>query len=124
MNPTEVQMNRRMTAAFIDANPIDVTLVPRVAVKTGTGTTLQDQFPRPSQTFRLIDQSAVGGTTPGTVVGTDGRQHKVEFQLLGNYDAMLAKYDYWVDSDGVRLEVAELLPDNGYERRAQVVRYG
>lgn len=124
MNPTEVKMQRRQTAAYIEANPLEVALIPRVPVKTGTGTTLTDQPPRPLQTFRLIDQSAPTGTQPGTVVGADGRQRKVEFQLLGNYDAQMGKYDYWVDSDGVRLELAELLPDNGYERRAQVVRYG
>lgn len=117
-------MHRRQTDAFIEANQFQVALIPREPVKTGTGTTLVDQTPRLLQTFRLIDQSTPTGTQPGTLIGADGRQRKVEFQLLGQYDAQMGRYDYWVDSDGVRLELAEVLPENGYERRAQVVRYG
>lgn len=120
----ELAAQRRITKAFIAAHPVQVVLIPRVPTKTGTGTKLVDQAARPAQTVRLIDQSAAGGTTPGVVTTLDGQQRKVEFQMLGTFDASFGLYDYWLDSNGVRLEVAELLPANGYELRAQVVRYG
>lgn len=120
----ELAAQRRITKAFIDAHPVQVVLIPRVPTKTGTGTKLVDQTPRSVQTVRLIDQSGGGGTTPGVITTLDGQQRKVEFQMLGTYDADFGLYDYWLDSQGVRLEVAELLPANGYEQRAQVVRYG
>lgn len=120
----ELAAQRRITKAFIAAHPVQVVLIPRLPVKTATGTRLVDQVARPPQTVRLIDQSAAGGTTPGVVTTLDGQQRKVEFQMLGAFDVDFGLYDYWVDSSGIRLEVAELLPDNGYERRAQVVRYG
>lgn len=120
----ELAAQRRITRAFIAAHPVSVTLIPRSVVKTATGTKLVDQPAREPQTVRLIDQSAAGGTTPGVVTSADGQQRKVEFQMLGAFDAEFGLHDYWLDSAGVRLEVAELLPYNGYECRAQVVRYG
>jgi hypothetical protein len=120
----EIAMKRRNTKAFIDANPSTLVLIPRVKVNGPTGVRLVDQTPRLAQTLRLIDQSAPGGPTPGTVAGADGKQRKVEFQMIGNWDAVFSVLDYWLDVDGSRLEVAEMLPYNGYERRAQVVRYG
>jgi hypothetical protein len=37
---------------------------------------------------------------------------------------VIGVFDYWVDGDGIRWEVADVLPYNQYERRAQVMRYG
>jgi hypothetical protein len=119
----EIAVKRRNTNAFIGANRLSVVLIPRVPVQTGSGTRWADQTPRSPQVVRLIDQSSAGGPNPGTVAGADGKQRKVEFQMIGNWDAVFGLYDYWMDA-GTRLEVAELLPYNGYERRAQVVRYG
>lgn len=119
----ELAAQRRVTAAFIAANPSSIVLTPRLRVKTGTGTTWQDQPPRAAQTFRLIDQSSPSGNQP-TAVSIDGSQRKVTYQLLGAWTTIIGLYDYWIDGDGFRCEVAELLPDNGYEQRAQVVRYG
>lgn len=120
----ELEAQRRITKAFIAAHPVQVVLIPRLLTKTATGTKLVDQAARPAQTVRLIDQSAAGGTTPGVVKAADGQQRKVEFQMLGAWNVDFGLYDYWLDDAGLRLEVAELLPFNGYERRAQVVRYG
>lgn len=120
---TELAAQRRITAAYIAANPSSITLIPRKLVKSGTGTTWQDQPPRPAQTFRLIDQSSPSGNQP-TATTIDGAQRKVQYQLLGAWDTVVGLRDYWIDAEGFRCEVAELLPDNGYEQRAQVVRYG
>lgn len=120
---TELDVQRRNTKAFIAAHSASVVLIPRVPQKTGTGIKLVDQPARAAQTVRLIDQSAPGGPTPGTVRAADGAQRKVEFILLGTWDAVFGLYDYWIAS-GIRHEVADLLPYNDYERRALVVRYG
>jgi hypothetical protein len=119
----EVELKRRNTKAFIDSNPVVITLIPRSPFKSGTGTRLVDQKARAAQTFRLVDLSGSGGTSPGIVASADGKQRKVEFQAIGNWDATILVGDYWLDGSD-RLEVAELLPYNGYERRAMVVRYG
>lgn len=112
------------TKAFIDANPVWLTLVPHTREKTGTGTRYIPGTPRPMQKLRLIDQSSTSGPQPGAVAGSDGIQRRVEYQMLGLPDAEIGKYDRWQDAHGIWWEVADLLPDNGYERRAQVVRYG
>lgn len=120
----ELEVQRSLTHAFIAANPVDLVLIPRERQMTGTGANLVDLPPRPAQTVRIIDQSSTSGPVPGTVVATDGKQRKVEYQLLGEWDATFGLMDYWVDGKGIRWEVAELLPYNNYEQRGQVVRYG
>lgn len=124
LSATELKLNRTNTEAFIDANPTLVTLIPRRREKTGTGTRLVDLAARPTQRMRLIDQTRTYGPEPGSAVGADGKQRKIEYQLLGLWDAEVGLYDYWIDEMGVKYEVVDLLPDMGYERRAQVIRYG
>lgn len=116
----ELNNNRLNTSAFIAANPILVTLIPRIAVKTGSGTSYLNQAPRPAQVVRLIDLGT--GAGPGRT--ETGLQRKDLFQLLLPYDGAVGLYDYWVGADGIRYEVTGLLPYNGYERRAEVTRFG
>ncbi len=120
----ELQALRRNTKAFIDANWIELALIPRTRVNSGSGARLEDGLQRPVQRLRLIDQTRTNGPEPGTVLAGDGKQRKAEFQLLGNHDAVIGKYDYWIDSAGVKMEVVNLIHNNDYEVRAQVVRYG
>lgn len=124
MDASELKFQRRNTEAFIKANPVTIALIPRTPVKSGTGTRYMNGTPRDPQILRLIDQTRTFGAEPGTVVTADGLQRKAEYQLLGEHDAVIGQYDTWVDADGVRFEVGNLLPRNGYEVRAQVVRYG
>jgi len=124
MNANELRALKLNTSAFIAANPTVLTLIPRTRVKSGTGTRLYDGTPRDPQVFRIIDQSASNGPQPGTVKTSDGTQRKVEYQLLGMPTVSIGLYDTWTDAHGIRWEVAEILPDNGYERRAQVTRFG
>lgn len=124
MDPVELKVNRLNTKAFIDANPTMVTLVPQAMQKTGTGTKYVAQTPRLPQVMRIIDQTRTFGPEPGTAVGGDGKQRKLEYQLLGEWDAEMGLHDFWVDANGIRWEIADLLPDQDYERRAQVIRYG
>lgn len=120
----EQLFQRRNTLAFIQANPQQITLTPRSPVNSGTGRRWINQEIREEQTFRLIDQSSTSGPQPGDVLAGDGTQRKVTYQLLGRWDAAIGLWDFWIDSAGIKCEVVELLPDNGYERRAKVVRYG
>lgn len=120
----ELRLQRRNTKAFIDANPVDLALIPRQLVNSGSGQQYVDQTARPSQRLRLIDQTSTSGPNPGTVEASDGQQRKAEFQLLGEYDAVIGVFDYWRDNSGIRYEVVNLIHNNGYEVRAQVVRYG
>ena len=122
----EDTVNRRNTARFIAANPSNIRLIPRVRVKDANGMAWVDETPRPLQTVRLIDQSGSVRPFPGIVPTAlpGGSQRKVEFLLLGKYDAQVRIGDYWTDLQGVRWEIEELLPYNGYEVRATVVRFG
>lgn len=124
MRPDELRLQRKNTKAFIDANYIDIMLIPRVMVNSGKGQLLEDQAARPSQRLRLIDQTRTNGPEPGTVIAADGQQRKAEFQLLGEHDAVMGVFDYWRDTNGIRYEVVNLIHNNSYEVRAQVVRYG
>lgn len=124
MDANELRLNKKQTAAFIAANPIQLRLIPRTKVNSGSGMKFVDGAPRPEQTFRLIDQTRTFGPEPGTVQTGDGQQRKAEFQLLGEVGVQVDRFDYWLDGDGIRFEVANVIFDNPYEVRAQVVRYG
>lgn len=124
MDAGELSLHRANTEYFIGVNPISLVLIPRTRVNSGTGTAYVDGAPRPAQTVRLIDQSSTSGPTPGEARAADGKQRKVQYQLLGRYDADFGIFDYWVDAQGIKWEIADLIPNNAYERRARVVRYG
>jgi len=120
----ELRFQRAQTLAFINANKSALTLTPRTRHRDGSGTRWVSGEPREPQAMRLIDQSSNVGPVPGVVAASDGVQRIVVYQLVGEHDAVMALWDYWADVAGVRLEVAELLPDNGYEKRGLVIRYG
>ena len=122
---SEIAAKRRGTTAFIAANPTTLALIPVDITRTETGGKLvSDGQARPERVFRVIEQASAYGNNPGLLRAADGQQRRVTFQLLGDWDAEMAVGDHWTDADGVRLEVVELLPYNGYERRGRVVRYG
>lgn len=119
----ELAVNRLNTNAFIAGNPAAVTLIPRVMHRSGSGSRWEEKDPRPLQIGRLIDQTAIRGASANER-GDDAHQRKDEFQLLLPWDAEVELNDFWLDADGVRYEVAGILPYNGYERRAAVTRFG
>lgn len=120
---TERRAQRGVTTRFIAANPSFIVLIPIVQTKTGDGYTTADGEARDEQIFRLVDQSTELGNLPGRLRSSNGQERKATHQLVGYFDAVFAAGDHWFDETG-RYEVDEILPDNGYERRAKVIRYG
>lgn len=120
----ELKYQRRNTLAFIRANPTMIALVPRNAVKTKTGVVYDEQPPRDAQLMRIVDQTRTFGAEPGKQQAADGVQRRMQYQLLGAHDSTIGLHDVWTDADGIRWEVIDLLPPNGYEQRATVIRYG
>lgn len=120
-NPTELATQRALTAAFIEANYETIVLTPRTQGKTTTGGfQYNNQPPRAPQKFHIIER--VSNAMPRTrVIGGDQREE--DFTLLGYWDAQVAVHDIF-DLNGAQWEVLALMSDNGYERRATVMRYG
>jgi hypothetical protein len=122
---TELKVQRANTLAFIAANPVILQLIPQVPAKSGGGTRMVDGPARPWQKARLIDQQGGAVTSrTGQRLAGDGRQRIVQYQLLLPWDGEVDKYDFWIDANGIRWSVIDLLPNNGYERRAEVNRHG
>lgn len=125
MRPSELKHMRRVTQMFIAANAFAVTLLPAAYVRTGSGGKVRaDGTSRDEQMMRLIDQSGSSGSAPGPIRAGDGVNRVVTHMLLGTHDALMEVGDRWVGADGLTYEIVELFPDNGYERRARVSRYG
>jgi hypothetical protein len=120
MVTAEMSIQRKNTKAFIETAPVCVTLIPRERAKQPTGGVKWAELaPREKQTLRLIEPPS-----PALPVRTvDGIQRQVNFILLGEWDAELGVYDIF-DLDGHKWEVVQLIHDNGWERRAEVARYG
>lgn len=116
----ELDIQRRATTAFIAARPSLIALRPRAKVKSGSGVRWTDLAARPAQVVRLIEVTAGAGP----IRTADGAQNQDAFQLLVEWDGSVGPNDYWVDSDGIRWEVTDILPHNGYEIRAEVTRLG
>lgn len=114
--------NRAATEAFINAAPVDLVLTPRVKQSDGTGgrqMVLGD--PRSSQRFSLLEPSNSGYQEP--LATRDGQQTTFDFMLLGKYDAVFAEDDVFT-YDGKEYKVVTVMADNGYEKRALVLRHG
>ena len=122
----EQNVNRANTHAFIAARPSAIVLIPVVRTKTASGGTRStDSTPRAVQTLRLVEQGTNAGNAPGRLPAADGHETRVSWLLLGDWDATMDVGDHWTDPDsGAGHQIEELLPFNGYERRARVVEYG
>ena len=120
-NPVELAAQRAVTAAFIGADFETIILIPREKAKTTTGGhTWTELPPRDPQDFKLsevVSRARTEDKVPG------GEQAEAEFMLIGLWNAVIGDRDVF-DHEGARFEVIDIEPDNGYERRATVRRYG
>ena len=116
----ELDVQRRLTSYFISTQPVYLDLVPRSKVKQPTGGFVWESSPaRQTQRMRLVEPS-----TPSIpYTGSDGQVRETEFELLGEWDSVLGRYDRF-SLDGKGWEIAELYHYNGWERRAAVIAYG
>lgn len=120
-NPTELAVQRELTAAFIAADFELITLIPRIEVTTGTGgRTWEDGVARVPQAFHVIERvssARINTRVPG------GEHGEEDFTLLGAWDVVIEVKDRF-DFRGAQWEVSRVDWDNGYERRASVIRHG
>ena len=116
-------VQRRLTTAFIAALPVVLTLTPRSKVKLPAGGyELREGASRAPQTMTLVEQTSIAGQ-PKPIVTVDGVERRVEFELVAEWDAQIARADVFV-YQGKEWEVIDLYFDNGYEKRALVSSRG
>ena len=116
----EIDVQRRLTRAFIDTMPVMITLRPRVRAKQPAGGfAFQELSARDVQKMRLVEPSGL----PILLTGSDGVQRELEMILIGTWDCELEKYDVF-DFGGRSYEVAQLYFPNNWESRAEVIRFG
>lgn len=120
-NPVELAAQIAMTAAFIDADPETITLIPRTSQKTAAGGRVWvEGTPRTPQTFKVTERvstARIENRVPG------GEQREDDMVLIGLPDAVIEAKDIF-SLRGSEWEVIEVQWDNGYEKRASVRRYG
>lgn len=116
----DLATQRRVTQQFINVRPENLVLTPRTKTQQPSGGfTWVDGIPRAAQTFTFIEP----GSMPLPDVTLDGVERRVEFELLGRWDAAIAVHDTFTHQ-GKTWEVVALFYHNGYETRALVAGRG
>lgn len=116
----DLATNRRLTKAFIDVRPATITLIPRSRVKKPAGGWVwEEQAPRAPQVVTISEPP----TLPRPTVTTDGVEREVDFILIAEWNAQVARGDVFVHK-GKDWEVVDLYIDNEYEVRALVAARG
>lgn len=122
MNPAaELNAQRRMTQAFIAADPesVMVSLIPRVRQRTASGGFEDvDGTPRNPQRFKL-SEIAFDQRPTVTVAGVE---RIIDYHLIGPHDAIVRVGDYWTEGT-TKYEVVGFTDGFGYETKAQVLRH-
>lgn len=117
---SELDIQKELTAAFIATSPIELVLTPYGRTETPTGGYIEGALPaRPMQTFKLIQLSE----NADPVLGQDGIMRRMDFTLLGLWDAEIAVRDRFSYKGG-DFTVEALMMDLEYETRALVRRCG
>lgn len=117
----ELAVLRAQTHWFIHTDPSAIALIPVIKAKNASGGyTRTDQPARGVQTFKLITLNDNAKPT----VTADGVERLCDFQLLGEWDAIMEVGDYWRDVNNRKHEIVEIVPSNLYETRGMVVRHG
>lgn len=112
---------RAQTTAFIATDPTSIVLTPTVRTRTAAGGwAVSDGVDRAAQTFKLIPMTYQQKPT----VTVDGKERIIDYTLLGEWDAIMERGDYWITEDGKRWEIVELAPGHGYETKGLVEVHG
>jgi hypothetical protein len=124
MSQSQLDIQRRLTTAFIATRPVTVVLRPRNRVKTPTGGFVwQDAVARPPQVMRFCEPSTQLQEMPNPTTAQDGVVREVQFMLLGEWDSVIGTDDVF-DHEGQSYQIVQVAVPNGWEQRASVVRYG
>jgi hypothetical protein len=120
LSPTELDVQRKITAAFIAADVELIVLNRVVRGDDGAGGYVNTPTPLDPVSVRLIPQN---DATP-IADNNDGRQEQTKFELLAAWDADVAEGDWFMFEGSEYLIRAIQRRSNDYELKADVVLRG
>jgi hypothetical protein len=121
MDNSELAVLRRQTAAFIAANPVQITLNRNVRTPNGKGGFTVSPTPQAEQTFRRIPVGQ--GQTQVSSRNVDGDEVQPKFVLIGYWDANIGNNDTFT-LDGRNYNVDYVRDTSQYETWAEVTYVG
>lgn len=112
---SELEMQRRTTKAFIDADPTVIALTPQsVTITPGGGRKFEQDQPRADQTFKLIPMTFDQRPT----VTSGGVERIIDYTLLGEWNAEGEVWDRFVlDNPDEYYLVVAIADGHGYEKK-------
>lgn len=119
----ELWVLRQQTQYLIEANPIEIALIPSdlpAAELPDGGFDYSNAVPRAIQVFRLVD---VNADFDGIVPTDDGEVKKFNYILIGVHNAIVQIGDHWEYNESI-YEVTAILVNNDYEVKAGVISFG
>lgn len=117
----ELNTQRRLTAIFIEADPLELQIMRPVTAPNGSGGQLQGE-PVPVgglQRLRLIPSG--DGATERLMA--DGRSVSPNYMLMGTYLADFDRHDFF-ELDGRRYEIVFINQNTQYEIKGEVAYVG
>lgn len=117
--PSEVAVNRRLTAVFIAADLKMVTLHRPVKTPTGTGGYSSDSIDLAPQEARLLPI----GTQAQERVMLDGSFARPNYSLMMRFNADVAAGDSFED-DGEKYTIIWVQAKRDYQTKAEVIQVG
>lgn len=114
----ELDIQRKLTDAFIKADETPLTLSRQVKVSDGAGGYTKTAQPLALQRFRLVPQQ----DTREPVATADGQMVRPRYVLLGRHTADMQRGDTFTWNDG-RYEIGEV-EDKQYEIKGEVTYRG
>lgn len=116
---SERDVQRRVTAAFIAADPYVVVLTPVVETITADGTkSTANGTPRPAQTVKMSELAYDQRPT----ITLNGQERVIDYHLIGLWNMAVAVGDWW-EANGSRFEVMAVSDGFGYEKKVMVERH-
>ena len=111
---------RAGTTAFINTNPVTVVLTPHTSEDDGAGGTLHIAgTPRDAAVVTLVEAKNSGYLDKSVI--PEGTNTVFDYMLIGQHDLVVGLYDTF-SLDGQVYRVENIMMNNGYERRAKIVR--
>lgn len=123
MRTSEIQVQRRNTVAFINADPITVVLNRAELVSNGAGGFRRESpSPLPPQTARLVPVGAqYGGAEEHEML--DGQTVQVDYHMVALFDADIERGDWFFLRDE-KHEVVWVRSVGDYEMKAGITNRG